>query len=136
MAAEPPRQRRASLELSPDEFRELGHALVDEVSSFLETLPQRRVAPGERAPEVRALLPVGGVPARGRDPGELLTEAARLLIDNSLFNGHPRFWGYITSSAAPIGALADLLAAAVNPNLGGWPLSAVMRSSPRTTRLL
>ena len=69
MAAEPPRQRRASLELSPDEFRELGHALVDEVSSFLETLPQRRVAPGERAPEVRALLPVGGVPARGRDPG-------------------------------------------------------------------
>ena len=64
-----PRQRRASLELSPDEFRELGHALVDEVSSFLETLPQRRVAPGERAPEVRALLPVGGVPARGRDPG-------------------------------------------------------------------
>ncbi len=79
----------------------------------------------KRAPEVRALLPVGGVPARGRDPAELLTEATRLLIDHSLFNGHPRFLGYITSSAAPIGALADLLAAAVNPNLGGWPLSPV-----------
>jgi len=125
MAAEPPRQRRAPLELSADEFRELGHALVEDVTSFLETLPQRPVAPGERPPEVRALLPPGGVPPRGIDPGELLTEAARLLFDHSLFNGHPRFWGYITSSAAPIGALADLLAAAVNPNLGGWPLSPV-----------
>ena len=27
---------------------------------------------------------------------------------NSLHNGHPRFLGYITSSAAPLGALADL----------------------------
>jgi glutamate/tyrosine decarboxylase-like PLP-dependent enzyme len=31
--------------------------------------------------------------------------------------------GDITSSAAPIGALADLLASAVNPNVGGWELS-------------
>ncbi|MGB6688950.1 MAG: pyridoxal-dependent decarboxylase [Terracidiphilus sp.] len=44
---------------------------------------------------------------------------------HSLFNGHPRFWGYITSSAAPIGALADLLAAAVNPNVGAWALSPI-----------
>ena len=48
-------------------------------------------------------------------PGALLDEAARLLFEHSLFNGHPRFFGYITSSPAPIGALGDLLAAAVNP---------------------
>ncbi|MGV7223301.1 MAG: pyridoxal phosphate-dependent decarboxylase family protein [Nitrospinales bacterium] len=45
------------------------------------------------------------------------------MFEHSLFNGHPRFWGYITSSAAPIGALADLLTAAVNPNVGAWLLS-------------
>ena len=33
--------------------------------------------------------------------------------------------GYITSSAAPIGVLADLLAATVNPNVGGWELSPI-----------
>jgi glutamate/tyrosine decarboxylase-like PLP-dependent enzyme len=38
-------------------------------------------------------------------------------------NGHPKFFGFITSSAAPIGALADLLAASVNPNVGGQILS-------------
>ena len=53
----------------------------------------------------------------------LLDAAARLIPDYSLFNGHPRFFGYITSSPAPIGMLGDLLAAAVNPNVGGWLLS-------------
>src|SRR6185437_9227572 len=46
-----------------------------------------------------------------------------LLFDHSLFNAHPRFFGYVTSSAAPIGALGDLLAAAANPNVGAWLLS-------------
>jgi hypothetical protein len=45
------------------------------------------------------------------------------LFDHSLFNGHPRFYGYITSSAAPIGILAELLAAAVNANVGAWNLA-------------
>ena len=40
-----------------------------------------------------------------------------------MFNGHPRFMGYITSSAAPLGSLAELLAATVNPNCGSWGLS-------------
>ena len=31
--------------------------------------------------------------------------------------------GYITSSAAPLGSLAELLAATVNPNCGSWGLS-------------
>jgi glutamate/tyrosine decarboxylase-like PLP-dependent enzyme len=51
--------------------------------------------------------------------------ATKLLFDNSTFNGHPRFWGYITASAAPIGILGELLAAAVNPNVGGWSLSPI-----------
>ena len=63
------------------------------------------------------------LPEQGRDPGALLREAAGLLFEHSLFNGHPRFYGYITSSAAPIGMLGDLLAAAVNANVGAWKLA-------------
>src|SRR5207253_8831214 len=40
-----------------------------------------------------------------------------------LFNGHPRFFGYITSSPAPIGMLGDLLASALNPNCGSFILA-------------
>ena len=56
---------------------------------------------------------------------ELMEEAASLLFDHSLFNGHPKFLGYITSSPAPIGMLGDLLSASVNPNLGAWALSPI-----------
>jgi len=57
------------------------------------------------------------------DAGPLLERTARLLFDHSLFNGHPRFFGYITAPPAPIGILGDFLAAAVNPNVGAWTLS-------------
>ena len=59
----------------------------------------------------------------GTDPGPLLERTAQLLFEHSLFNGHPRFFGYITASPAPIGMLGDFLAAAVNPNVGAWTLS-------------
>jgi glutamate/tyrosine decarboxylase-like PLP-dependent enzyme len=119
-----PLKRVSPLEMSAEEFRAVGHRLVDRVAEFLESLPERPVVPNESPQEVRRALDAGrGLPERGSDAAGLLDRAADLLIEHSLFNGHPRFWGYITSSAAPLGALADLLAAAVNPNVGAWPLS-------------
>src|SRR5215210_4998035 len=115
-------RRAAPLDMDPDEFRALGHALVDRIAGFLTELPERAVTPGETPAQVRAALGNGSLPEDGGDPASLLDEAFTLLSDHSLFNGHPRFWGYITSSAAPIGALGDLLAAAINPNVGGFGL--------------
>jgi hypothetical protein len=71
------------------------------------------------------LLGGGPLPEHESDAQLLLQETAELLFDHSLLNGHPRFWGYITSSAAPIGALGELLATAVNPNVGAWALSPI-----------
>ena len=59
----------------------------------------------------------------GSDPASLASDAADLLIAHSLFNGHPRFFGYITSSATPIGAFGDFIAAVVNCNVGAWKLA-------------
>ena len=117
------RDRVAPLEMSPEQFRRLGHMLVDQIAEFLGSLPERPVAPPDTRKDLQALLPAGPLPDEGTPAEELLRESADLLFDHSLFNGHPRFWGYITSSAAPIGALGDLLAAAVNPNVGAWALS-------------
>jgi glutamate/tyrosine decarboxylase-like PLP-dependent enzyme len=119
------RERVSPLELGPAEFRRLGYELVDTVAGFLDTLRDRPLTSGETPAEVRALLGRAALPQAGTPPAALLPETAKLLFDHSLFNGHPRFMGYITSSAAPIGMLADLLAAAVNPNVGGWELSPV-----------
>jgi aromatic-L-amino-acid decarboxylase len=117
--------RNAPIELDAEEFRRLGHGLVDDIADFLGTVPERKVAPGQTADEVRDALGRGGLPEQGTPADELLAETARLLFEHSTFNGHPRFLAYITASAAPIGALGDLLAATVNPNVGGWALSPV-----------
>jgi len=115
--------RNAPLEMSPEEFRALGYRLVDRVAKFLGSLPGRRVTPGESPREIRAILGDSPLPERGTAAELLLEEAVQLLVEHSLFNGHPRFMGFITSPAAPLGALGELLAAAVNPNVGGWILS-------------
>jgi glutamate/tyrosine decarboxylase-like PLP-dependent enzyme len=109
--------------MTPDEFRRAGHQMVDRIAAFLDRMPRGPVTPGEQPGVVRDKLGRGALPRHGEAPEKLLAEASELLFEHSLFNGHPRFWGFITSSAAPIGALADLLASAVNPNVGGWALS-------------
>ncbi len=117
-------KRIAPLEMTSREFRELGAQLIDRIAGFLDSLPSRPVTRGESPASVREALDAGrSLPQQGADPAQLLNHAADLLFEHSLFNGHPRFWGYITSSAAPIGALGDLLASAVNPNVGAWLLS-------------
>jgi len=119
-----PNQRVSALAMTPQQFQTLGYALVDRIATFLDTLPNRPVTTGESPSAIRAALDADrALPQQPADPAHLLNHAADLLLDHSLFNGHPRFWGYITSSAAPIGALADLLAAAINPNTGAWLLS-------------
>ena len=117
------RNRKAPIEIAPEEFRRLGYQLVDRIADFLSSLPQRRVTPGESTAVVRqALGSENKLPDHGTNPQDLLEQAASLVFDHSLFNSHPRFWGYVTSPAAPIGILGDLLAAAANPNVGSWIL--------------
>ena len=116
--------RRSPLAMRSDEFRSAGHRLVDRIADFFDSLPQRPVTRGESPSVIReALGGDGSLPENGSASAQLLSHAADLLIEHSLFNAHPRFWGYVTSSAAPIGALGELLAAAMNPNCGAWLLS-------------
>jgi aromatic-L-amino-acid/L-tryptophan decarboxylase len=116
--------RHAPLRMDAAEFRALGHRLVDDLAELLASIPRRPVTPGESPTDVRQALGLNGpLPEHGSDPHTLLDGLARLLFDHSLFNAHPRFFGYITAAPAPIGILGDFLASALNPNVGGWTLS-------------
>src|SRR5260221_10294301 len=117
------RYRIAPLEMTPSKFRKAGYQVIERVAEFLCTLPDRPVTPNESPRVIREALGTGSLPEQGAGARELLEEAADLLFDHSTFNGHPRFMAVITSSAAPIGALGDLLAAAGNPKVWGWATS-------------
>ncbi|MEJ2274204.1 MAG: aminotransferase class V-fold PLP-dependent enzyme [Woeseiaceae bacterium] len=120
-----PRDSRSALDMSGAEFRAIGHALVDEIAEFFDTLSDRRLTRDASPDDIRRRLGTDALPETGTDPATLFAEIAPLLFDYSLHNGHPKFLGYITSSAAPLGALADLLAAAVNANVGKWDLAPI-----------
>jgi aromatic-L-amino-acid/L-tryptophan decarboxylase len=118
-------QRAAPLDMPPDEFRRAGYTLVDRIADHLSWISNREnpVTRAESPVQIRQVLGGGRIPETGAPASKILAEAVDLLFDHSLFNGHPRFWGYVTSSPAPIGMLGDLLAAAINPNVGAFALS-------------
>jgi len=125
--------RHAPLDLPPDEFRKLGHALVERIATHLEDVSGGRITPGDAPGDIRELIVQGSLPEKGVDPGTLLEWASELLFTHSLFNLHPKFWGYITGSPAPLGMLGDLLAASVNPNVGAYVLSPVATEIEKQT---
>ena len=125
--------RTAALDLPPDEFRRLGHELIERIARHLESLPDRPITAGDPPTRIRELIGQGSLSKQGDDPAAVLDQTAQLLFDHSLFNGHPKFWGYITGSPAPLGILGDLLASTVNPNVGAYVLSPVATEIERQT---
>ena len=115
-------QRKAPIEMSPGAFREAGHQLIEDIADFLTGISNYPVTTAPSPKSLRAKLP-RELPLNGTDSSALIKETWDLMVNNSLFNGHPRFWGYITSSPAPLGMLGDLLAAAINSNCGAFVLS-------------
>jgi glutamate/tyrosine decarboxylase-like PLP-dependent enzyme len=122
---DPLNTRFAPCDLAPEQFRAIGHSLIDSIADFLGDLPKAPTATSLMPDSLRSALGRRELPEEGRDIAPVLEEFSEKFFRYSTHNGSPRFFGYITSSAAPIGALADMLAAAVNPNCGAWALSPI-----------
>ncbi len=117
------KNRENPIEIGKTEFKKIGYQLVDSIAEFFDTIDQRPVTTTKKASELQKELGDRSLPENGTDSAKLLAKTTDLLFTNSLFNGHPKFFGYITSSPAPMGILSDLLASAVNPNVGANILS-------------
>tara|TARA_R110002051_G_scaffold56046_1_gene103814 strand:+ start:1022 stop:2500 length:1479 start_codon:yes stop_codon:yes gene_type:complete len=115
--------RDNSIEIDKENFRKIGHQLIDDISDFISSIDKKPVTVNETPSQLQRILGNNTLPENGIPATELIPRVTNLLLNHSLFNGHPKFLGYITSSASPIGALADLLAASVNSNVGAHILS-------------
>jgi len=125
--------RETPIDIGSEEFKKIGYQLIDAISEFIKTIGERPVTRGESPAQLHKVLGNSGLPENGTPAEDLFSRACELLFSHSLLNGHPKFMGYITSSAAPIGALADLLAASVNPNLGAQILSPIATEIEKQT---
>ena len=90
-----------------------------EMLSRIDELPPGRVDP---APAVAAVMQLP-IPDQPLDPSEIERLMRTMVMDHSAVCGHPGFLAYVSGAGTAPGAAADLLAAGLNPNVGGWVLS-------------
>ncbi len=111
---------RAEETLDPDdwdELRALGHRMVDDMLAYLRTVRDRPVWRPIPA-EIRARF-TGPVPREPQGPSRAYADFRDYVLPHPMGNIHPRFWGWVMGTGTPLGALADMLAAGMNPNMGG-----------------
>ncbi|HEX3573529.1 MAG TPA: pyridoxal-dependent decarboxylase [Rhodopila sp.] len=99
------------------DLRMLGHRMVDDMFNHLETLrdgPVWRPMADPLRQELRQPLPHGPSPA-----AQVYADFQRLVQPYATGNLHPRFMGWVHGGGNPVGMLAELLAGALNANLGG-----------------
>jgi len=120
----PRTEKTAPPALEPEHFRRLAHDAVDLVADYLGgvgALPVfRPMTPAERTTLMQE--PLGAV---GVGPEAVLERFRTAILPHAMGNGHPRFFGWVNSPPAPIGVVADFLAAALNPSCAGGDHAAI-----------
>ncbi|HEY3763737.1 MAG TPA: aminotransferase class V-fold PLP-dependent enzyme [Gaiellales bacterium] len=112
----------ADLDWGAGEARELTGAVLDLWCDMLDRMRELPVAPPLDAAAVARAAAVP-IPAQPMPVAELAALLRPLVMEHSTLCGHPGFMAYISGSGTVPGAAADLLAAALNPNAGGWTIS-------------
>ncbi|MDB5692934.1 MAG: gadB [Alphaproteobacteria bacterium] len=107
------------LQLSTEEMRRLGYAVVDALVAHEEGLADGPV--GRRAPrEALELLLREPVPEAPGDPLAMIERIGRDVLPNTLHVNHPRFFAFVPSPGNFVSAMADALAAGFNVFAGTW----------------
>ena len=110
-----------ALDIDPKRVRLLVDRAGDLVQELLERLPSLPVDRPRTIEEVRRLV-VRPVPEEPLDDDELMAYLRDVVFEAAMYPGHPAFLAYVVGAGTPHGAVADLVAAAVNQNVGGWRL--------------
>jgi aromatic-L-amino-acid/L-tryptophan decarboxylase len=116
------------LNIPPDEFRRIAGQAVDFLANYYETLADRPVLVPTTAQALHQKLDER-LPAQGADFEELLRTLRDVISQYARHNGHPRFFGYVSSPGTGITAIGSLLTGALNIN------ATCFRSAPSGTAL-
>ncbi|MBN1963767.1 MAG: amino acid decarboxylase [Anaerolineae bacterium] len=100
-----------------DAMRALGHRMVDDMLAYLETVRERPV--WQPIPDAVKTFFQQPVPQEPQDAEVVYEAFLTHVLPHPMGNIHPRFWGWVIGTGTPVGVLADMLAATLNPNLGG-----------------
>src|SRR6516225_4208698 len=104
-----------------NEFREMGHKVVDRMAEYLAHIEELRVFPDVAPQTVKALFR-DALPEEPASPQAVLSEIKSKLLPYCTHVGHPGYMGLITPSPNPMGIIADFICSALNQNLGTYSI--------------
>ena len=107
------------VDMPAEDFRAAGYNAIDRLVDYYDTLTDKPVfplrTPTDLAPEFAVPAPEHGEPI-----DQILRDWTDKIVPNSTLQGHPRFFSWVNGGGTQIGAIAEALAAGLNPNPGGW----------------
>lgn len=107
--------------MDASEFRSLGHELVDWIAGYLDGVESLPLFPDVEPEALDALF--AERPPRGPlAPERVMAELREKLLPYCAHVNHPGYFGLITPTPTPVGILGDLLASALNQNLGAYSI--------------
>ena len=110
--------------LDGEAFRDLGHRLVETMSTYLEELPYNPVY--QPLPEeVRRQIEEMRLPAEGIAPEEIMDFFARSVLPYGRGQNHPCFAAFVDPAASKLSMLAAFAAAATNTSGAGGQYAAI-----------
>ena len=114
--------------MTPEEFRQAGHRLIDWIADYRAQVAARPVRAGVAPGEVRAQLPPTP-PERGEPFEEIFRDLDRIVLPGLSHWQHPSFFGYFPAASELSSVLGDYL----STGLGVLGLS--WQASPALTEL-
>jgi len=114
--------------MDAEQFRRLGHALVDWIAETRETLEARPVMSSARPGEIRARLP-REPPEHGGGAGDLIARLEADVLPGITHWNHPAFFAYFPSNSSYASILGDLACAGLGVQGMSW------QTSPAATEL-
>ncbi|HSA91375.1 MAG TPA: pyridoxal-dependent decarboxylase [Terriglobales bacterium] len=107
--------------MDANEFRDVGHRVVDLLSEYLEHIEDRPLFPDVEPATLNALF-AEPLPQEPTPSGEVLRQVEEKLLPYCTHVGHPGYLGLITPSPNLMGILGDFICSALNQNIGAYSI--------------
>src|SRR6266849_202131 len=98
----------AKLEPDDAELREMGQTTLDWVAAYYHSIRDRALVRPSTSATVRGLLDQT-LPQEGCDFPDLMQTVDAVIDRFSRHNGHPRFFGYVSSPGAAVATMASMI---------------------------
>lgn len=99
-------------------LRELGHRMLDDMLDVQSSLTHRPA--WQELPPAKRVLFDESAPMEGIGADAAYDRFRRHILPYGNGNWHPRFFGWVQGQGTPLGMLAEMLAAGMNPHLAGF----------------